>query len=97
MGQLISDILNESEYDRAENCLYVLGRYYMFTGNMQKALENFKGLLGLNSEVGSWVDEAIGLDQREGVEARVQYLETLSKDDANLVNKGIIPDVRQLE
>ena len=97
MTLLVDKILKTENYVKAENCLYVLGKYYAYIGDTGNAAIRYEELLALNKETGMWIDESIGSDPVDSITDRVKFYKKLSTQDNNEVKKGRIPNIRSLE
>ena len=74
MTDIISRIEQVDGYEKAENCLYVLGKHNAYIGNYTTAAGLYQSLLYLNQEQGVWIDAGIGREDVEGIRTSVQFL-----------------------
>ena len=97
MASTVDKIIKTDKYSDGENCLYILGKYYAYTGDTVGATKEFEKLLELHVKNNVWVDESIGRDSVESITARTEFYKTTAEQENNQARKGMLPDVRNLE
>ena len=74
MEDIKSRIISEPNNLQSVNCLFVLGKYYSYTGQYSKSVEAFDTLLQIAKEQNVWLDQSISSETIQDIEDLKQFL-----------------------